>query len=80
MTNLPISYAAAALYGLGIEAGLPDFMGSEAEPAQPGQRYEQSEDNAREREQAEAELNGPTAPLNEDGGFRHPCPLRDLLA
>jgi hypothetical protein len=56
MTNLPVSYAAAALYGLGIEAGPPDFMES----------YEQSEDSAREREQAEAE-------------FRHPCPLRDLL-
>lgn len=49
MTNLPNSYAAAALYGLGVEHDVPDFM----------ETYERAEDSAREREQAEAEFRYP---------------------
>lgn len=45
MAKLPVSYAAAALYGLDIEREAPDFMES----------YERAEDSAIARERDEAE-------------------------
>lgn len=46
MAELPVSYAAAALYGFDIESDVPDFM----------EEYERAEDAAIAREQDEAQL------------------------
>ena len=61
-SNLPVSYGAAALYGLDIERDVPDFMES----------YERAEDSAIARERDEADQLG-------EGGFTHPCPLKEIL-
>lgn len=49
MSNLPVSYPAASLYGLELEHAMPEVM----------EEYEREEDAQREREEAEAEFTHP---------------------